>query len=343
MSHSEPLPARKPRRLGLYLPLLLLAAVAGAWSLTWLGLKGEADRRLEATRAAWSAHGQQLSWASRRIYGFPFRLDVDFTDLRVAEPSGAALAVPLLQAEAFVFAPTRWIAVAPRGLIYTRVRGGPVVVTAKVLRVSLSQFEARPPRLSLEGLNLAFDVPAGGEPFLITAAAELHLHTRAGPNDQGAAFFQLTGAKARPGSLFARIGAGKPVDMTADLIWSHAAAMCGPDWPSAVRAWSAAGGHATVRRIAIHTGQAVLDVRDGGLGVGDDGRLRGALTASLTQAPRVLAALGATGVIAPETAATAAAVVAAAGARPAITLPIDFQAGQTTLGPVALAPAPRVY
>jgi len=49
------------------------------------------------------------------------------------------------------------------------------------------------------------------------------------------------------------------------------------------------------------------------------------------------------GAIRPETAATAASVLDAShqGAVDAVT--IDFQAGQTTLGPAAIGPSPKVY
>ncbi|MGI9170166.1 MAG: DUF2125 domain-containing protein, partial [Caulobacteraceae bacterium] len=43
-----------------------------------------------------------------------------------------------------------------------------------------------------------------------------------------------------------------------------------------------------------------------------------------------------------EAAGAAAAVIGARGG-PAATVTLDFQAGQTTLGPAAIGPAPKVY
>jgi len=338
---------RKLHHFGLYAPVILLAALAIAWSLGWLWLKGEVAGRMDAARQAWSGQGRELSWESRRIYGFPFRLDVDLGNARLAEASGAGLAIPVLQAEAFVFAPTHWVGVAPQGVVFRRRNGEPVVVTAKILRASLTDFAARPPRLAVEGFGLSFSAPKGARPYFLASAGELHLHAKAGPDDQGAVRLEIENATARPQSLFARIAQGRPLSLTADLIYSHAGALRGLDWPSAVAAWSAAGGAITMRQLSISAGEAVLDARSGTLTVGADGRLEGELTASLRQAPRALAAMDQSGALAPGAAGTAASVLGAlggvSGGRPTITVTIDFQAGQTTLGPVAIGPALKIY
>jgi hypothetical protein len=51
--------------------------------------------------------------------------------------------------------------------------------------------------------------------------------------------------------------------------------------------------------------------------------------------------LVAAGVVAPEAARSAGVALAARGA--GVPVNLQFQAGQTTLGPVALLPAPKVY
>jgi hypothetical protein len=171
----------------------------------------------------------------------------------------------------------------------------------------------------------------------------LEIHTRKGPGNQGAVFVDLEGARAQFGGLFARIAQGRTFSLTVDGAYSHASALTGPDWASAVRAWSDAGGALNVRQARIVAGAAVLDGGRGNLTVGVDGRLQGAITASLRQAPRVLAAMGEAGAVGPAAAATAASVLGAQGGGPVVTVTVDFQAGQTTLGPVAIGPAPKVY
>jgi hypothetical protein len=80
------------------------------------------------------------------------------------------------------------------------------------------------------------------------------------------------------------------------------------------------------------------------LRVAADGRVAGALPLTLRQAPRALGAMGDEGVI-DKDAATAAGEVAQArqGAGETAQATLYFQAGRTTLGPIAIGPAPKVY
>ena len=333
----------EPRRLGLYVPFVVLLAFALAWSVGWLWLRAEVLRGMDAARQSMAGSGRELDWASRSISGYPFRLDVTLTNPRLGDLSGWGLAAPTLNAEALVFAPTRWVAVTPAGVTIALPTRGEVIVKARVLRASLSNLNAHPPRISVEGIGLTFTAAPGADPFFLTAAGELHFHTRAGPGDQGAAYFELDQAKAPLSGLMGKIAAGRPVNLVADATYTHAASLTGADWASAVRAWSAAGGALNVRHLRLAAGDAVIDAQAGTLTVDDDGRLRGSLGASLRQAPRVLAVMGRQGTIAPEAAGAAAQVVGARGRGAVATVTLDFQAGQTTLGPAAIGPAPKVY
>jgi len=118
----------------------------------------------------------------------------------------------------------------------------------------------------------------------------------------------------------------------------------GPDWPDAVRHWVAAGGQMTVRNAGVTAGEALIGATSGTLSVGSDGRLRGVLPVTLKQAPRALGAMGASGVLPKETADAAASVAEARqGSGQVARATLYFQAGETTLGPVAIGPAPKVY
>ncbi|MHB8530348.1 MAG: DUF2125 domain-containing protein [Caulobacteraceae bacterium] len=326
-------PGRKAGRFGLYAPIAVLILAALACSAAWFRLAAEVRERMDAQRARLDRDGYVVDWEGRAISGYPFRLDVDLRRVRVREPSGWALAAPSLKAEAFVFAPGHWVAVAPDGVVFTRRVGGPVVVRARMLRASLSAIDETPPRLSIEGLDLVFQAPRGAAAFSVTAADAVHFHTRAAAGDQGAVFFELDQARTRLPGLMGRIAAGKPLTLAADIVYDHAASLAGPDWPSAVRAWSAAGGVMAVRDLQVTTGEAVLNARSGRLAVADDGRLRGALTATLGRAPQALAADGGR---------PGAQAQPKAQGRPA-TVTVDFRSGWTTLGPAVIAPAPRVF
>jgi hypothetical protein len=344
MSLHDPLTARKPRRLGLYLPFVLLLLAAVAWTLFWLWARAEVQKRMDAEVAGLGRSGYQVSWGRRSLGGYPFRMDVSLTDAKVREPSGWALQAPLLEGEAFLYAPGHWMLATPQGLTFVRPVGGAVAVTGKVLHASLTDLAKRPPSFSFQGEGLAFQPAAGAEPFALTAADLVELHLRAGPDDEGGLFARIEGGKARPAGAFGRIAAGKPVALVWNSTLSKMSAFAGEDWSGAVQRWSDAGGQMTVRDTSkLTAGDALVAVRSGTLGVGRDGRLRGVLDVGLRQAPRALSEMAQTGVLPPTAADAATAVAAARQEGDSARATLNFEAGQITLGPVALGPAPPVY
>ena len=102
----------------------------------------------------------------------------------------------------------------------------------------------------------------------------------------------------------------------------------------------------SVRNAGITAGDAVLGVTSGDLGASSSGRLdrRDPDRDPAPGAARPRSSGAAEGLIPPETAQSATAVVQArqAGGDTAQAT-LDFQAGRMTLGPVALADAPKVY
>jgi hypothetical protein len=304
----------------------LLIAIA-VWSGWWLWLSHEAAQQLDAGAARLNARGWQVHWTARQIGGYPFRLDVNFDGLTVAEPSGWGLSTPQLKTEAYAFNPTHWTAFVPAGLTLMRPTDGALEIGAKVLRASLSGWGQTPPAISVEGTNLTFTPAPGAKPFFVSAAQDLQFYTRAGPSDQGAVFLSLTQASAPLTGLMGRIAEGKPIDLKGDAIYSHASALAGAGWPDAVRHWTAAGGSAQMRQLTVHAGEALIDVRAGALTVDDNGRLAGSMTAALASAPQVLAAAGAPAKSPP----------------PTMQVTLDFKNGQTMLGQTPLLPAPKVF
>lgn len=345
MSVHDPAPVRKPpSRLGLYAPFAALAALIVAWSAFWVIARGQALSRMDAAVADLGRAGYQVGWKTREVGGYPFRMDVTLTGLEVSEPSGWALSAPTLEGEAYLHALTHWIVAAPEGITFVRPEAGPVTVSGKLMRASLSHLDQRPPSFDFEGVGLRFQPGAGAQPFSLSAADRVEFHLRAGPDDQGGVFMQVDNGKARLAGLFARIAGDKPISIVWNATLSRMSAFSGKDWPSAVRNWADAGGQMTVRRAGVTAGDALIGSNAGTLTVGSDGRLRGVLDVTLRQAPQALGAMGASGVLPRETADAAAAVARAReGSDQSAHASLDFQAGRTTLGPVSIGPAPKVY
>ncbi len=340
---AMPKQPQQASRLGLYGPFIALAIALAAWSAGWWWLKGEAEQRLDALAARQLGVGGAFTWKSRTVHGYPFRLDVDFTNVAWREPSGWAVAAPTLKSEASAFMPGHWVAYAPDGAILGRPMGGAAKIAAKALRASLSDLASHPAAFSLEGIGLVFTPVPGASPYFLQSAAELHVRTRAGPSDQGAFLVELDRAMPAPASALGRIAAGKSVTLIADAIYSHAGAFSGPTWARAVDAWAAGGGRLEVRRLHLAAGDAAFDAQGAGLSVSADGRLDGALAVSLRHGDRMLTALAQTGAIDPYAARLAGAVLQTAPAGALAHTTLTFEAGRTTLGPVALGAAPKVY
>jgi hypothetical protein len=346
MSVPDPSAPRKPSRLRLYVAFGLFAIFVLAWSAGWFWARSEAQARMDAGVAALRQAGYEVAWKDRRIGGYPFRLNINLTEARVRDRSGWALEAPALEGQAYLHAPTTWIIAAPRGLTFTRPIGGPVTVTGKLVRASLSHFQNTPPNLSFEGVDLSFQPAAGAQPFSLQAAERVEFHLREAPaavGDEAGVWLSVKNGKGQLTGLLGRIAGDKPISIEWDGRLSKASALRGSDWPSAVRAWALAGGRMTVKRGGLTAGDALIGVNSGWLSVGSDGRAVGVLDVSLRQAPRALATLGQTGAIPADRAEAAAAVTQARQSGDLARATINFEAGQTTLGPVAIAPAPKVY
>lgn len=340
------LPApRKARRLGLYLPFALALLFVALWTAGWLWLRGEARVRMDEGVETLRAAGYDITWKERTIGGFPFRFNVTLTEPRVREPSGWGLEAPRLESEARMHNPGSWIIAAPEGLTFVRPVGGGVQVKGKLVRASLTHLTEAPPRLSFEGVGLAFQPVAGAQPFALQTAERVEFHLRGNRAlDEGMVAFKVDNGRARLAGLFGQIAGERPISINWTATLTKMKAFTGQTWPAAVRAWTRAGGKMNVRQAGLTAGDAVVGTNAGQLSVDSAGRLMGVLDVTLRQAPRALTAMGESGVIPEERAEAAAAVAAArAGTGDVAQARIHFEAGQTTLGPVAVGPAPLVY
>lgn len=345
MSLPDPAAPRKHSRFGLYAPFALLAVGVVVWSGLWVWAKGQTAARMDAAVADLDRAGYQVSWKTREIGGYPFRMDVTLSDVRVREPSGWGLESPRIEAEAYMHALGHWMIAAPGAVTFVRPEGGPVQVSGKVIHAALFDFANRPPSFDFEGVGLGFQPAPGARPFFLSAADRVEFHLRGAKDlDEGLVSLEVKNGKAQLSGLFARIAQNKPISIEWQASLTKMSAFAGDDWPSAVRHWADAGGKMQLRQGGVTAGDALIGAKAGDLTVGTDGRLRGSLDVTLRQAPRALTAMGQTGTIPPETAQAAADVAQAReGPDQAARITLDFQAGRTTLGPVAIGPAPKVY
>jgi hypothetical protein len=347
-SAPDPIPdagpkRKKPRRLFLYLPFVVLALLLAGYSAYWVAARARVVGAIEDTAEGLRRLGYVVEPGRVSVSGYPFRLKVSLADARVASPGGWGLAAPGLVGEAYLHAPGHWVLVAPNGLTVTRPQGGGLSVKGEALRASVAGTGAIPWRIVLQGTKLAFTPAPGARPFSLASADRLELYLRPAPTaGQGMALFRLEGGKAAPETLLHRVAADAVVTATFEARLTRPEAFQGADWGQAVRAWARAGGEARELQGSAAAGRTALKVRDGTLSVGSDGRLVGAAPLELTEAGPAFSALADGRALPPETAGTAAAVAAARAQGQTSTINLVFQAGVTTLGPVRIGPAPKV-
>ena len=289
----EPEPSRKkPRRIWLFAPYVILLLLAAGWGGWWFvaktGLEQGMDARAEALRGA----GYVVEMDGRKVEGFPFRMKISLATARIAAPSGWAVSIPGLTGEAYLHQIDHWVLVAPQGLTLTRPVGGGLAVKGEGLRASLAGTSKTPWRVVLQGTKLVFTPDAGARPFSLASADRIELYLKPMPTGgDGATLFRLEGGKATPGALLHRLVGDGVVTATFDARLTHPEAFLGRDWGGAVRAWTAAGGTAMDVEGQLSGGTASAKAKGGTLGVGAEGRLVGAVPLELQRADRAIAAL----------------------------------------------------
>ncbi len=89
---DSPIPggtAERPRRrIGLFLPYILLAALVLAWTVGWFVIRARAESEMDAWLAHEAQEGRQWTCADRSITGFPFRLELRCASVRFARSDG---------------------------------------------------------------------------------------------------------------------------------------------------------------------------------------------------------------------------------------------------------------
>ncbi|MEO6338892.1 MAG: DUF2125 domain-containing protein [Caulobacteraceae bacterium] len=342
---SDPGPPRKkPRRLWLFAPYVVLLILAIGYCGFWFVAKLRIEQTLDARAEVLRKSGYVVAMDGRRIDGFPFRVRITLPEAQVAAPGGWAVGAAGLEAQAYLHGLDHWVLVAPQGLTVTRPRGGPMTVSGQALQASVVGLSGANWRIGAEGLKLTFTPKAGAAPFSLLTADRIDLNMKAGPAgaNQALMLLQLQGGKAASGAVLHKLAGDAPVTGLLDLKATKANAFAGETWAAAAKAWSTADGQVEIVRGEMQGGDAAVWARGGALTAGRDGNLSGAVPLELRQAPKSLAALSDQG-LDPEAAKTAAMIATARDQGGAASFNLVFQAGVTTLGPVKIGPAPKVF
>ncbi len=81
-------PTNRVSRLGLFLPLIIGALLVAAYVAFWFVARGKFESLVDERIAAERANGAEISYKSKTIGGFPFRLALNLDDPKLARPNG---------------------------------------------------------------------------------------------------------------------------------------------------------------------------------------------------------------------------------------------------------------
>lgn len=346
-------PTQRPSRAGLYAPFIIVLIALAAWTGWWFYLTRQIDAGLEAQSAALRQQGWDVRYADKRIVGWPFRANVKLTHVTIAAPSGHAISAPELNAEANAYQPTKWVVVAPEGLVLTRAGKGKVAINGDAIRMSASGIDQRWPNLALELVNPIFTVHPDGEPFPIARAARIefysrpHLEGATAPSDAIDVMFRLVDGQGRrdgPVEGFAQDG---QLTTQLEATVGRADLLKFGDAAGVFSQWTQGGGTFRNLRGDLQAGDSRATLSSDVLRADADGRLVGQVA---LQSQKPLPALSGLlesrqGAVNRGGAAGAAAAAGAADAagREDVALTLVFRDGRTWLGPFPLAPAPKLF
>jgi hypothetical protein len=334
---------RKPRRLGLVAPFILLGLAVAAWSGWWIYLRGEVVNRMDAAAAQMKAQGYTFTWARRSVGGYPFRISITLEQAEIAEPSGYGFSAPVLEIESAAYTINPIGLAAPQGAVIRRPGNKAFAVKGRILRASVSHLERTPPRIAVQGVDLEFGALKGAKPLPFSGMKIFEARVTPADGDKAEVFVRLDQATPANNAFLERVAGGKPVIIGFEGTVNGASFLRGRGWREVLGAWSAAKGSLAVRQGGLMAGEGVLSLQPSTLAVDADGYLAGDLSLSLSKAPQGVMALGAVGVLPEETAAVASGLTGVQLPGKPLEATLGFHDGQTWLGPLPLGPAPRVY
>ncbi len=294
LSQSVPLQTRRRTGRRYVILLVAIAAAVAGWSVLW---KYAADRAAEET-AAWrareAAQGRIFACGDETFAGYPFRIEMTCRDVRAEfrdfKPA-LAVAVPRVLTMAQVYDPNRLISEF-YGPLQVGDAGRPAEFSANwsLGQASVSGILSRPDRVSI-----VFDAPkvdhvAGGRPDRVFTARHLEVHGRPAP--EGAPGIE-TDLRVEPGLIPVWApAAAESFDAVIDAVMRGVTDFTPKPWFVRLRELQAAGGALEVKQARIVQGQ-ILAVGDGTLHFNAAGHLDGQLRLTIAGVEILLERIGA--------------------------------------------------
>lgn len=354
MTDAQAEPVRHSRK-GLIIPFAIVFVGLALWTGWWFVLTQQIEKKLEGRIARLEQSGWTVKHAGLTTTGWPLRARVAMKHVDVVAPSGHAVAAPEIVAEANAYNPTKWVIIAPDGLVMTRGAKGKTAVRAEAIRMSVHGLTQRWPNVAVELSKPVFTALPGAEPFPLAKAGLVQFYMRphvAGsnaPTDDVDVLFRLVDGEGRPNGPVEGLTQSGRLNAQVEAVIEKAGALKGADAKGLLSAWTAAGGRFVEMKGELGAGESKTFLSSPALSADDKGRLEGEV---FLRAEKPLAAIVGLAGAQQGGSVDRAAAARAAAATPqggmgeqgqAVDLVLNFKGGRTYLGPFALAPAPQLF
>ncbi|MGL4975307.1 MAG: DUF2125 domain-containing protein [Bosea sp. (in: a-proteobacteria)] len=327
-------------RFWLYLPFALLALIALLWSGLWFYVKGRVANGIELALANELQLGRNWACADHRVSGFPFRIEVHCSALKVtsARDNGdyTATTGPLI-ALGQIYTPGL-ILVEAKGPLQLKTPDGSVVDAKwNLLSASFKKSGESFERLSAVFTQPAVTISRTGAAPISTSAQSLELHLRPTPSRpaaDGAIDAALTAKAAIIPALDQLMSQDRPTDLDLNAMILHATVFQRGLNPETLEGWRQQMGQIELRKITMVKGEARLEA-SGQVALDDLKRVKGRLESAVTGVDRIAGIrVGGFANLMQGNRPAAPGTTAAPALRP---LPaIEWRAGRTWLGPLRL-------
>ncbi len=351
-AHAEPV---RHSRKGLIIPFAIVFVGLALWTGWWFVLTQQIEKKLEGRIARLEQSGWTVKHADMTTTGWPLRARVALKHVDVIAPSGHAVAAPEIVAEANAYNPTKWVIIAPDGMVVTRGVKGKTAVRAEAIRMSLHGVTQRWPNVAFELVKPVFTALPGAEPFPLSKAGLVQFYMRphmAGskaPTDDVDVLFRLVDGEGRPNGPVEGLTQSGRLNAQVEAVIEKAGALKGADAQGLLSAWTAAGGRFVDMKGELGAGESKTFLSSPALSADDQGRLEGEVFLSAEKPLAAIVGLAGAqqgGALDRAAAARAAAATPQGGTGDqgqGVDLVLNFKGGRTYLGPFALAPAPQLF
>jgi hypothetical protein len=339
--------AESRRSYWIFAPLLVVLALAAAWTGFWFYAARTADGMMAAWIEREAKVGRVYTCASRTIGGYPFRIEARCTDPTVELHGGTTPVViraRQILSVAQVYQPDLLIAEVTGPMTITEPgASAPLAADWSLLQASVRGLPSRLERVSLvvRGPKLERSGSLNTEPLL--RAERLEFHARRSPgSDGGKPTYDLAARASGAVVPAVQALAARPLNAEATAVLSGLANLSPKPVAVRLREWQSAGGRLAITAIRLQQGEAVA-VAKGELGLSARGRLDGAVTITAAGFEELMPILGLPSVTQGGRQAGILAGLSILGGGPAelegkraITMPLRFNDGTVLLGPLPL-------